>query len=70
MTNQAQYTAIISPSNATKKKVKWEVSNNTGQAVIDEDGLLTALAPGSVVVSASNELGNVTGEKTVDIFQI
>lgn len=46
------------PGNTADKSVTWSVDNGTGSATIDQNGLLTALTPGTVTVwaVASNEV--------------
>ena len=64
MPNQVQYIAIISPEDATDQSVTWSVENITGEAAIDQNGLVTAMAPGAVkVIAAANDGGGATGEK-------
>jgi len=50
----------ILPVNATDKSVTWSVQNGTGQASIDENGLLTAIANGTVTVKATANDGSGT----------
>ncbi len=50
-----QLTANIEPANATNKNVTWK-STNTNVATV-EDGLITALAEGTAVVSVTTEDG-------------
>ena len=45
-----QLSAVISPSNATYKEVKWSSSNNS-IATISDDGLCTAVSPGTVTIT-------------------
>lgn len=64
----AQYTAQVSPSDATNPAVTWSVENGTGSATINEMGLLTAVSNGTVTVKATaNDNSGVVGTKTVDI---
>jgi hypothetical protein len=48
-----QMVATILPENATNKFLLWKVVNGTGKATIDENGLLTAVADGTVTVTAT-----------------
>lgn len=48
-----QLTTQISPEIATNKSVSWSVVNITGQAVISNSGLVTAIEDGLVTVLAS-----------------
>jgi len=68
MANQAQYTAVVLPVDATDPSVTWSVEDGTGQATIDSSGLLTAVAAGTVtVVATANDGSGVYGEKAVSI---
>jgi hypothetical protein len=46
--------ALIEPINATDHSVSWTVINATGSGTIDQSGLFTATAVGSVVISATS----------------
>jgi len=48
-----QLNASVFPDNATNKKVYWSISDNTGHAVIDETGRVTAVKDGLVVAKAA-----------------
>jgi hypothetical protein len=48
-----QMVATLTPENATSKTVKWTVENGTGKALIDQNGLLTAVTDGTVTVKAT-----------------
>ncbi len=64
---QIQLTTIISPADATNKKIIWSI-NDTSKASIDSTGLVTAKANGTVVVTASSTDGsNVTATKNISI---
>jgi uncharacterized protein YjdB len=47
-----QFTATVLPSGVSDKSVTWSVAP-AGLATIDANGLLTALAPGQAVVTAT-----------------
>ncbi|MFA7417263.1 MAG: ice-binding family protein, partial [Acholeplasma sp.] len=54
-----QFNAAVLPMNAENLEVIWSIQNGTGSAMIDENGLVTALSNGTVTikaVSVSNEL--------------
>ncbi|SBW00519.1 exported hypothetical protein [uncultured Eubacteriales bacterium] len=51
--NTLQMSAAVLPDNATDKSITWSVTNGTGSATIDENGLLTANAVGTVTVMAT-----------------
>jgi len=63
-----QLTAQVSPSNATNPVVAWSVENGTGNATINESGLLTAMSNGTVTVKATaKDDSGVVGTKAVVI---
>ncbi len=63
-----QLTAAVLPYNATQKTVSWSVTGGTGQASVDDSGLVTAVADGSVTVRAmSNDWSGVYGTYTLAI---
>ena len=47
-----QMSAVVLPVDADYQRVKWSVTNETGQATISETGLLTARTNGTVTVKA------------------
>jgi hypothetical protein len=57
-----QMIASVLPENATEKGVTWSVSKVSGDATITTDGLLAAVADGSITVIATAADGsNITG---------
>jgi uncharacterized repeat protein (TIGR02543 family) len=63
-----QMTKIVSPSTATMQTVTWSVTNVTGQAAISTNGKLTAVANGTVTVTATASDGSgVVGTLTITI---
>ncbi len=63
-----QMVATVLPDNAFNKIVEWSVINGTGEANIDENGVLTAVANGNVTVRATAYDGSdVYGEKEITI---
>ena len=58
---------MISPSNASDKSVTWK-SSNSEIAKVDQEGLVTALAPGSVVFTVSTVDGSFSDEKEIIVF--
>lgn len=48
-----QLAATIVPADATNKKLKWTLTNGSGKAKIDQTGLVTAIANGTVTVLAA-----------------
>jgi uncharacterized protein YjdB len=51
-----QLYATILPSNASDQEIFWWVNNQTGQAAIDQNGLLTGIANGTVEVMATSTI--------------
>lgn len=63
-----QMIANILPVNATEKNVTWSLSKITGDATINGDGLLSAVADGLVTVIATSTDGtNITGSIGISI---
>ncbi len=59
-------TATVAPENATNKNVKWTTSD--GKIVtVDATGKVTAVAPGTVTVTAATEDGNKTAACKVTV---
>ncbi|MBT2614116.1 Ig domain-containing protein [Bacillus sp. ISL-78] len=54
--NTSQLTATVLPSNATNKTVTWN-SSNTTIATVNSSGLVTAIAAGSAVITATTTDG-------------
>ena len=48
-----QMTAVVLPSSTVDKSVVWSVENGTGEASITQNGLLSALANGTVTVKVA-----------------
>ncbi len=57
--NTKQLTANVQPTNATNKNITWSSSNNN-IATVDNNGLVTALSVGDVIISATTQEGNFT----------
>ncbi len=53
-----QMAADVSPDDASDTTITWTVTNGTGQATISQDGLLQALANGTVTVVATANDGS------------
>lgn len=58
-----QLTAVITPLNATDKKLTWSSSDNS-VATVDENGKVTAVSDGTVTITAKSHNG-VTAEITI-----
>lgn len=64
-----QMSVTVAPEKATNKAVTWSV-DKTDVATIDENGLLTSVAAGTVVVTATAKDGSgVTGTKSIEVLQ-
>ena len=63
--DKQQLTATVSPSNATAKDVHWE-SSDESIAKVDQDGLVTAVAPGTATITAYGSSG-VSASCTVTV---
>jgi hypothetical protein len=61
-----QMVASVTPAEATDARVEWSVENLTGQATIDESGVLTAISTGTVRVVATAMDGSLV-QGTLDI---
>ncbi len=53
-----QLTVTVTPDDAADKSVKWSISKGSKYATIDDNGVLTALAAGSVTVKATANDGS------------
>ena len=53
-----QMNVSILPEDASNKSVTWSVTNGTGSATIDKDGLLTAVSGGAITVTATANDGS------------
>lgn len=64
----AQMTATILPSDEDDTDVTWSVTDGTGSATIDSDGLLTAVSSGTVTITATATDGSgTTGTKDIAV---
>ncbi|MFR0556730.1 Ig-like domain-containing protein, partial [Pseudoscardovia radai] len=59
-----QLSAIVLPNNATNKTVTWK-SNNASVAIVDQNGLATAVGEGSTQIVATSADGKISGYATV-----
>ncbi len=63
-----QMIATVSPAYADNMTVTWSVANGTGIATISQTGVLTAVANGTVTVTATaNDGSGITGSKIITI---
>jgi uncharacterized protein YjdB len=58
--------AIISPSNASNKKVTW-TSSNKKVATVSANGLVTGLTPGNVVITCTSVDGSKKATSTITV---
>lgn len=61
-----QLAAMIFPEGATNKKVIWSSSDHS-VALVDQDGLVSAVAAGQAVITAATEDGGFTATCTVTV---
>ena len=59
-------TATVTPKDATNKKVRWS-SDNEAVATVSEDGVVTAVAGGTAVITATTHDGLFTATCTVTV---
>ncbi|MFQ8826032.1 MAG: InlB B-repeat-containing protein [[Ruminococcus] lactaris] len=59
-------TATVTPENATNKKVRW-ASDNEAVATVSEDGVVTAVAGGTAVITVTTQDGLFTDTCTVKV---
>jgi uncharacterized protein YjdB len=63
-----QLNVVITPEDASNKEVTWSVQNETGQAEISQEGILTAISDGDIVAKATSMDGsNISGIFNVTI---
>lgn len=67
-TETAQLVATVNPTYATNKSVTWSSSDNN-IATVDDNGLVTAVAAGSAIITATSEADNTkTATCTVNVM--
>ena len=62
-----QLTATVSPSNAANKTVMWG-SNNASIATVSNSGLITAMSPGTAIITVTTVDGNKTAQCMVTVI--
>lgn len=60
-------TATVEPSDATDSGITWS-SGNPSVAGVDSNGMVTAVAPGSALITATTEDGGFTATCTVTVW--
>lgn len=65
----SQLTATLTPEDASNKTVFWS-SSNTSIAAVSSTGLVTALAPGDVTITATSQSGNLTATCNITITDL
>lgn len=63
----AQLTPVITPANATNRKVTW-TSDNTAIATVDVQGLVTAQSAGQAMITARSEDGGYNATTNVTVL--
>ena len=58
--------ATVTPADATNKTVIWD-SSSTAAATVDSEGLVTAVAEGATVITATTQDGGKTATCTVSV---
>ena len=58
--------AAVQPDNAANKNVTWR-SSDTSVATVDQNGVVTAVAPGTAVITATTQDGNHTAACAVTV---
>lgn len=63
-----QLTAMITPSNANNKNIKWSSSNNS-VATVSSSGMVTAKGKGSAIITVTTEDGRYTASCSVTVTE-
>lgn len=66
-TSTEQLTATITPANADNTNLSWS-SDNENVVTVDETGSISAVSPGTAVVTAISEDGGFTAECSVTVL--
>lgn len=62
-------TATIAPAGATHRKLTWE-SNDTDVATVDDEGNVTAIAPGTVKITVTTVDGGFKASSDIEVIAI
>jgi uncharacterized protein YjdB len=65
----AQLRVEINPSDATNKSVRWS-SSNPNVAKVDDNGFVTAIAPGQTTITVASVDGKVSASATVRVDKV
>ena len=66
--DETTISATVLPENASNKNVVWS-SSNPEIASVNEEGIVTALNPGSAVITATTEDGGYTAECEISVLE-
>lgn len=66
--NVEQLNAVVLPSGATNKNLKW-TSNNQSVVTVDGDGLLTAHSKGEAIITVTTEDGNKSAISNITVLE-
>ena len=61
-----QLIASVTPDNAVNKKLTWSTSDSS-VATVDENGLVTAVANGTAIITVTIEDGKMTAKSTITV---
>ena len=61
-----QLMATVTPDNAVNKKLTWSTSDSS-VAAVDENGLVTAVANGTAIITVTTEDGEMTATSTITV---
>jgi hypothetical protein len=66
---QISLTAEVLPDNADDKSITWR-SSNTGVATVDPEGTVTAVAPGTAIITCSSVESRKSADCTVTVSSV
>ena len=64
--NTLNLSVQVLPQNATNKNVVW-TSSNSNVALVNQNGMVTAVSMGTTIISATTEDGNFRGEASITV---